>query len=506
MEQLSIRQVAAWTEGIYEGPDLRVSGVAIDSRSAGRGDLFLPLRGAMQDGHEYIGEAFASGASAALVDRPEVARALAGLGRAIVLVPNVRLALAKLASRYRDHLDIKVVGVTGSNGKTTTKEMLRVVLGSRAAVSPRSYNNDIGVPLTLLSATRHHRYCVVEMGSNGPGEIAALARIARPDVGIVLNVSESHLQGLGDLDGVANEKEALIRSLPATGCAILNWDDLRVREMMGAVDCCALTFGTWEEADVFASDIRTPGTGLSFRAFDKQRVRLKTYGLHNVHNALAAATAAMWLGEHACEVFERLESFRPAPMRMQVEDIGRIRLINDAYNANPTSTKAAIQEVSVRAGGRRIAVLGDMLELGETSDALHARIGRAVANANIDQLWAIGPKSETTARVARDAGMKIVHWSPDVPTAMAEFPIRARSGDVILFKASRGVRLERVYEDMKAQIIARRRKPAAARPIATPQGNSPQGSTPQGSTPQGETPQGSTPRGNTPRRADPVES
>ena len=166
MEQLSIRQVAAWTGGAYDGPDLRVSGIAIDSRKAGRGDLFLPLRGALHDGHEFLGEAFASGATAALVDRPDVVRAHLGLGNPIVVVPDVRIALAELAAHYRRSLDLQVIGITGSNGKTTTKEMLRVILGARAAVSPRSYNNDLGVPLTLLTANRNHRFCVVEMGSN----------------------------------------------------------------------------------------------------------------------------------------------------------------------------------------------------------------------------------------------------------------------------------------------------------------------------------------------------
>jgi len=456
MEQLSIRQVAAWTGGTYAGPDMRVSGIAIDSRKAGRGDLFLPLRGAMHDGHEFIGEAFASGATAALIDRPDVARALDGLGRAIVRVPDVRKALASLAAAYRNHLDVKVVGITGSNGKTTTKEMLRVILGARAAVSPRSYNNDLGVPLTLLSANRHHRYCVVEMGTNAPGEIAGLARIARPDVGVLLNVSESHLSGLGDVEGVREEKAALARSLPRDGCAVLNWDDLRVRELMDELDCYTLTFGTWEEADVFGSQIRTRGRGLSFRVFDKKRVRLQTYGIHNVHNALAAATAAMWLGEHSCDVFDRLESFRPVAMRMAVEDVGRVRLINDAYNANPRSVEAAILEMSVRAGRRRVAVLGDMLELGARATEFHERIGRAVARASIDALWAIGPLSEATARAARAAGMKNVHWSEDVPTALETPAIRPRSGDVVLFKASRGVRLERVYDRIRERAAARR--------------------------------------------------
>ncbi len=460
MEQLSIRQIAAWTGGSYDGPDLRVSGIAIDSRKAGRGDLFLPLRGALHDGHEFLGEAFASGASAALVDRADVARAHQGIGNPVVLVPDVLRALSDLATHYRKSLDLKVIGVTGSNGKTTTKEMLRAILGARAAVSPRSYNNAIGVPLTLLTANRHHRFCVVEMGSNAPGEIASLARIAQPDVGIVLNVAESHLAGLGDLDGVAEEKAALIRSLAPEGCAVLNWDDERVRAMMRFAPSYALTFGTWSEADVFASDIRTRGAGLSFRALGKKIVRLETYGVHNVHNALAAASAAMWVGEHACDVFERLESFRPVAMRMAVEDIGRIRLINDAYNANPRSVEAAIHEMAVRSGTRRVAVLGDMLELGDRSGELHARIGRTVAESNVDSLWCIGPLSQETARAAKSAGLRDVHWSPDVPAALADMPVATRQGDVILFKASRGVRIERVYDAVKEQAEGRRRKPA----------------------------------------------
>jgi len=462
MEQLSIRQIAAWTNGTYDGPDMRVSGVAIDSRKAGRGDLFLPLRGALQDGHEYLGEAFASGATAALVDRADAARAHRGLGNAIVVVQDVRRALADLATQYRRSLDLKVIGVTGSNGKTTTKEMLRVILGASAAVSPRSYNNDIGVPLTLLTANRHHRYCVVELGTNAPGEIGALTRIAQPDVGIVLNVAESHLQGLGDLDGVAEEKRALVRALDETGCAVLNWDDPRVRAMMTGTACYTLTFGSWKEADVFATDIRTRGRGLSFRALGRRRISMETYGVHNVHNALAAATAAMWCGVHSCEAFERLEQFRPVEMRMAVEDIGRVRLINDAYNANPRSVEAAILEMSVRGGGRRVAVLGDMLELGAQSAELHARVGRAVAASRVDALWAIGPLSEETARSARAAGLREVHWSEDVPSALSEMPITAKSGDVVLFKASRGVRVERVYDAVKTAVEERRTRRASS--------------------------------------------
>jgi len=210
MEQKSIREIAVWAGGHYDGPDLPVTGVSIDSRNIEPGELFVPLRGLQNDGHDYLGEAFASGAAAALVDRADAVRLHNSLGNPVIEVTDTRAALGRLAAGYRRGLDLKVIGITGSNGKTTTKEMLRLIFGARAAVSPRSYNNDIGVPLTLLSANRSHDYCVVEMGTNRPGEIAALAGIARPDVGIVLNVSESHLQGLGDIEGVAREKFALI--------------------------------------------------------------------------------------------------------------------------------------------------------------------------------------------------------------------------------------------------------------------------------------------------------
>ena len=457
MEQISIRQVAAWTGGRYDGPDLPVLGVSIDSRSVERGQLFVALSGARSDGHAYLGEAFASGAAAALVQSADAAGVHRAMGRPVVEVEDTARALRDLAAAYRQSLDLKVVGVTGSNGKTTTKEMLRLVLGPQAVVSPHSYNNAIGVPLTLLQANRHHRVCVVEMGTNAPGEIADLARIARPDVGVILNVAESHLEGLGDVEGVAREKGALVEALGAEGCAILNWDDERTRAMMARAPGYVMSFGTWPRADVFAADVRTQAYALSFKFLGRLKVRLRLIGVHNVHNALAAASVGLWLKEDPVTVCTRLEQYRPAPMRMSVASVGRVRLINDAYNANPRSVTAALQEMSVRAGGRRIAVLGDMLELGARAPELHARIGEQVARSRIDVLWAVGPLSEATARAARSAGVRSVFWSPDVAEAVARPPLAVKDRDVVLFKASRGVRLERVYDAVKGSIKARRR-------------------------------------------------
>ncbi len=458
MEAISIRKVVAWTGGLYSGPDLPVSGVSIDSRKIGPGELFVPLRGVRSDGHEFLGEAFASGAAAAFADRADVARLHRGMGRTVVLVPNVRKALGELARCYRDSLDLTVVGVTGSNGKTTTKEMLRLVLGSGTVVAPESFNNDIGVPLSLLAAKRHHSVCVLEMGTSAHGEIEDLARIARPNVGVVLNVSESHLEGLGDLDGVAHEKFALVEALGPEGCAVLNYDDERTRAMIDKAPGFVVSFGTWTDADVFAGEVRASRRLVSFHLFNKQRVRMNVLGVHHVHNALAAASVALWLGHEPSAVCERLEAYRPQKMRMAVEEIAEVRLINDAYNANPRSTEAAILEMSFRGGGgRRCLVLGDMLELGERADELHARIGTLVGKSRIDLLWAIGPLSEATARAARDAGLKNVHWTPDVKSAIEKPPFKPRARDVVLFKASRGVRLERVYDAVRNELVDRRR-------------------------------------------------
>jgi len=461
MEQVSVHQVATWTDGQYEGPELPVRGVSIDSRKTVPGDLFVALRGRV-DGHDYLGEAFASGASAALVDSADAAHAHRAMGRAVVLVPDARKGLGDLAAGYRRSLDLTVVGITGSCGKTTTKEMLALLLGSKAVASPHSFNNDLGVPLTLLSATRNHSVCICEIGTNGPGEIAALARIAQPQIGVVLNVGRSHLERLGDMDGVAREKFALVEALPSDGCGIINWDDERTRAMIDRAPCPVLSFGTWPNADVFADDIRTSGYSLAFRFLHRKRVVMRLIGVHNVHNALAAATAALRLGEHPWDICERLKAYRPAPGRMAVEEIGRIRLINDAYNANPRSMAAALHEMSYRGGGRRIAVLGDMLELGEDAATLHADIGRRAARARIDVLWAIGPLAEAIARAARDAGLRNVHWSPSVADAVETPPVKVKSRDVVLFKASRAMALERVYDAVKGG-IERRRRPAAER-------------------------------------------
>ncbi|MFQ5845609.1 MAG: UDP-N-acetylmuramoyl-tripeptide--D-alanyl-D-alanine ligase, partial [Planctomycetota bacterium] len=279
MEPISIHEVATWTGGRYEGPNLPVARVCVDSRTAERGDLFVPLHGPRFNGHEFLGEAFVSGAAAALAQEPEAARVHRSMGRPVVLVPDTRRALGRLAAAYRRSLGYRVVAVTGSNGKTTAKEMIRRVLGRTAIASPHSYNNDVGVPLTLLSANRHHDFCVVEVGTNAPGEIAALAALAHPDVGVVLNVAESHLEGLGDLEGVAREKFALVQALGPHGCAVLNYDDEHTRAMIAGAPGYVVSFGTWPTADVYAGDVRASFHSVSFRLYNRLEVQLQVFGI-----------------------------------------------------------------------------------------------------------------------------------------------------------------------------------------------------------------------------------
>ncbi|MCZ6573472.1 MAG: UDP-N-acetylmuramoyl-tripeptide--D-alanyl-D-alanine ligase [Planctomycetota bacterium] len=466
MEQISIRKVAAWTGGRYEGPDLPVAGVTVDSRRVEPQNLYVPLRGPNFDGHSFLGEAFVSGAAAALADDPEAARLHRSLHHPVVLVRDTRRALGDLAAAYRKQLGYTVVAVTGSNGKTTTKEMILRVLGRSAVGSPNSYNNDVGVPLTLLSVRRHHSVCVVEVGTSAPGQVAALAALARPDVSVVLNVGESHLERLGDLDGVAREKFALVEALSEEGCAILNYDDDHTRAMIEHAPGYVLSFGTWPAADVYAGDVKASFRKLSFRLYNRMLVRMSAFGIFNVHNALAATAVGLWLKREPEEIRRALEGFVPLPMRMTVEHVSGVRLIHDAYNANPRSTVAALHEIRFRGGsGRRIAVLGDMLELGTQADELHRRVGRAAAEARIDVLWAIGPLSQATSAAARNAGLRNVFWSPTVKEALQDPPFQVRRGDVVLFKASRLLRLERLHEAVRTDLSRReaRRKKNAPR-------------------------------------------
>ena len=455
MEPLRYSEIVRATGGEAAGPvagDPLVPAVTTDSRNVPPGSLFVPIRGKRQDGHQFYDKAFLAGAGFAL------AAADAPLSRVpgnVIRVRDTTKALGDIARWHRSRFDVPVVGITGSCGKTTTKEMIRLVLGDGAVASPSSYNNEIGVPLTLLQMGRETEACVVEIGTNAPGEIAYLTGIARPTVGVLTNVEEAHLEGLGSVRGVMREKAALLAGLPSNGAAIVNGDNYFCREILEDVHCLLVTFGTWEDADVYGTNARIVPDGVGFDLYGRMPFEVPALGIHNVHNALAAVAVGLWLGRKPEEIREALCAYRAPAMRMSREAIGDVVLINDAYNANPRSMEAAIVELAARpAPGRRVAVVGDMLELGDQTERCHRELGRKIANSRIDALWAVGPNSTLVAEEAVKAGMaaSAVFHHETVEDAKAAPAMLPRPGDTWLFKASRGMALERVHAAIRERI------------------------------------------------------
>jgi len=356
------------------------------------------------------------------------------------------------------------VAVTGSNGKTTTKEMIRTIASTRFSVlaSEGTFNNFVGVPLTLLRLEAWHTLAVLELGMNARGEIRRLAEIAAPEIGVVTNVGPAHLEFLGTLENVAAAKAELLDAMAAPGrgrgrTAILNLDDPRVAAMGAGAGLALKTFGMTEGADVRAEDVRANESGVSFlmrfrRAGRAVRVTLPVYGVHNVSNALAAAAACEELGIDPEEIAGALRGMRLPPMRMEALSRDGVTVINDAYNANPASMRAAVETLAaMKTRGRRILVIGDMLELGGASDEAHREVGTLAARRGIDVLVAVGPLSAHAADAAAAAGMppgSVARCAGAREAAEALWAI-AREGDCVLLKASRRMGLEKILEEEK---------------------------------------------------------
>jgi UDP-N-acetylmuramoyl-tripeptide--D-alanyl-D-alanine ligase len=455
MEPLRWSDILRATGGEPVGPvrgDPWVPSVSTDGRAIERGGLFVPIRGKNHDGHSFLEQAFLHGAAFALVARDADLPRVPGN---VIRVRDTTAALGDIARFHRSRFDVPVVGVTGSCGKTTTKEMLRLVLGDPVVASPASFNNHVGVPLTLLQMDRTTEACIVEIGTNAPGEIAALASIARPTVGVVTNVEEAHLEGLGTVRGVMREKSALLRALPKDGAAIVNADNYYCREMTEQAPGYLVTYGTWEDADVFGTSPRVTANGIAFDLYGRMPFEVPAIGIHNVHNALAAIAVGLWLGRDPQAIRAAFARYKAPDMRMSRVEVGDVTLINDAYNANPRSMEAAVVELAARpASGRRVAVVGDMLELGEQTERCHRELGRKIANARLDLLWAVGPRAALVAEEARKCGLgdARVHHHATVEDALAAPPVEPRPGDAWLFKASRGMALERVFEAVRARV------------------------------------------------------
>ncbi len=451
MKRLTFDEIVSAIGGKPDGktPQAAVARVCTDTREIQPGDLFFALPGEQFDGHDFVDAALSGGAAAAVVsDAARVPVRWRGTGRMIVVRDAVD-ALGRLAAFHRTQAAALVIGVVGSNGKTTTKEMIRAVLASRkrGRAALKSFNNQIGVPLTLLSVETADEFVVVEIGTNHPGEIATLAQIARPDIGVVTSIGEEHLEFFGDVSKVAEEELSLLGHIRRRGCVVMQADCRKY--VVGSIrdDLTVLTFGVDAASDMRATDVRFDGGVQRFKVNERFEYELPTAGVHNVSNALAAIAVGMRLGMGHAEIAAALATAKMPPMRLERREIGDVTLINDAYNANPTSMRAALASMEQLGGRRRqVVVLGDMRELGADSGRYHEELGRAAGRSTASVIVAVGAFSRTVADGATSTAgaAKRIYWHPNVETAGAALEELIEPGDVVLLKGSRAVRLERV--------------------------------------------------------------
>ncbi len=454
MIRMDMRAVAEITGGhlMQNGASVEFQGFSTDSRTVQPGDLFIPLRGDNYDGHDYLTQAIQRGAAACLSEEM-----IGGLLVPVVKVADTLKALGDLAAAVRRQFAGPVVGITGTSGKTTCKEMLASILehNGPGLKSAGNFNNLIGVPRTLFELRPEHHWAVVEMGMSTRGEIARLAEIATPNIGLITNIGAGHLENFKEISGVARAKGELFISLPADGVALINTDDPEICPLPVANGVRKVFFGTRQDATIRADKIMVQNGSVAFElSIDGvvQRVVLPLPGRHNVSNALAAAAAATVLGVRLKDIVTGLETFKPCPGRMELLEFpGDIVVLEDSYNANPLSVHAALDALhDLGSVGRRIAVLADMLELGPTGPELHKQIG-VIAAERTDWLFTYGVLAEEIARGALDAGLPI----DKVFVASSHDELAARllevlqAGDRILIKGSRGMRMEKVTATLR---------------------------------------------------------
>lgn len=433
-----------------------IVGVSTDSRMIKPDEVFVALKGDRFDGHEFVSDALAAGAAGAIVAETWYrahARELPP-DATVIAVPDTLQALQALATVYRSQFTLPVVGITGTNGKTTTKEMVAAVLSTqyRTLKTPGNLNSQVGVPLVLFQLNRSHEAAVLELSMSHPGELTRLARMARPTVGVITNVGPAHLESLGSVEAVARAKGELLDYLPPDGTAVLNADDPLVMAQRFRTAAQLVTFGLTPAADIRAVELDVQLTGTTFRLSDGPVFRLTIPGGHQVSNALAAIAVGRLFGVEIAAMQEALETVQPPAMRMHYRMVGGRHLLNDAYNANPVSARAALSTLARATQGRRIAVLGDMLELGAGSEQAHREVGRAVPGA-ADLLITVGERARSIADGAREAGMDeqaiVVCQTND--DASACLLAAAQPGDAILIKGSRGMKMEDIVVALTAR-------------------------------------------------------
>jgi UDP-N-acetylmuramoyl-tripeptide--D-alanyl-D-alanine ligase len=458
MEVRSLKFIAEACAGEQRrgSPETLVRRVCTDSRQAQSGDLFVALPGERHDAHAFLPDVMRNGVSAALVER---SRAVPEFPEgAVVAVTNTRRALGQIAARYRKDFSVPIIAVGGSNGKTTTKELIASVLRQKLNTlwSEASFNNDIGVPLTLLRLENSHQAAVLEVGTNHPGEIAPLMKMIRPQLGVITNVGREHLEFFGDLEGVAKEEGAVAEGLPADGKLFINGDNEWTEKIVQRTKAKIVRVGLNEGSDWRASRLRPDKNGLAFTVQSANaefagEYRVNLLGRHQVVNSLFALAIGAELGLSRIEIERGLAECQPPKMRLQLWEFNGVRVLDDAYNANADSVLAALQTLQdFPCKGRRVAVLGDMAELGAHAESAHLEIGRRAAELGVEQLFTFGTMAPLIARAAREAGLNRVLEFIDVEPAADAVKKFVKPGDVLLLKASRSSRLERIAELLRA--------------------------------------------------------
>jgi len=456
--ELSLAQIGKATEAqvSYTGApgalrETRATGWSIDSRSVGAGDLFFAIKGERYDGHAFTSTAFARGAVAAVVSEPVLEQQAA---RPLLRVPDTVEALQKVARWARQKWGRPVIAVTGSAGKTSTKDILAQLLSTRlrAAKTSGNFNNHIGLPLTLLRIPEDSEVAVIEIGMNHAGEIRHLAGIAEPQIGVVTNVGYAHVEAFESIEGVAAAKRELIESLPATGVAVLNADDKRVLAFRHVHAGRTLTYGFSESAEIRAADLEMSARGASFTV---RGVRFRTVliGRHGVSNILAALAVASLFDFDFAQLVSAVAALAPGKMRGERSHWRGIAVIDDCYNSNPEAARNMLDALRDEPARRRIAVLGEMLELGHLAERLHRDLGAYAANAGVDVLVGVRGVSRSLVDEAIRAGLSdhAAFFFDDPERAGAFLRDFVRPGDAILFKGSRGTHIEKALAAMEAE-------------------------------------------------------
>jgi UDP-N-acetylmuramoyl-tripeptide--D-alanyl-D-alanine ligase len=438
-----------------------VQGISIDSRNIEKGNLFIAVPGERFDGHQFVNEASDKDAMAVVIAKEKMHAITAEIFNktAVILVDDTKKALRDIAGWYRQKFDLPTVAVTGTNGKTTTKDMIAEVLSSKFKIvkSPQSYNNLVGVPLTLFQLNSSSEALVLELGMSSPGEIGILTRLSNPNVGVITNIGPAHLESMESLEKIARAKFELPDNMSSTKTLVLNADDhiLVNRIKQRKTDETVISFGIKKKADFSADKIEANGDGnVSFRVNKSILINLRLIGWHNVYNALAAFAVGNLLGVDQQKIKESLEKCTPSKLRMELIQIGNIRVINDSYNANPVSMEKALETLkNMKSPGRKVAVLGDMLELGEEALDLHLEVGRKVAQSEVDLLLTVGTLARFIGEGAKEAEMS--------PQAILSFENNRhvsfyllenlKDGDLILVKGSRKMKTEEIVLSLKSQ-------------------------------------------------------